>query len=263
MIQKQFALRAAEIVKHNPSLIGLTIGGSWLSAEVDKYSDLDLILVTHEKLSNNKPRIFEIAGKLGKLLSAFTGEHVGESRLLICLYDDPLLHVDIKFLTLEEFQSRVETPVILTDTDDILLNTLKTTKSKFPYPDYQWIEDRFWIWIHYALLKIGRGEYFEALDFLSYLRGTVLGPLLHIKNGHQPRGIRRVETKLPTADLDILKSTIATHDRDSILQALENIIILYKRLRSELFDQTKVSFQSATELAVMQYKSEIVSSLIP
>ncbi len=55
------------------------------------------------------------AKRLGHFLSGFTGEHVGEPRVLICLYDNPLLHVDIKFLTLEELHPRVETPVVLLD----------------------------------------------------------------------------------------------------------------------------------------------------
>ena len=39
------------------------------------------------------------AGTLGHLLHAFTGEHVGEPRLLICLFGPELLHVDLKFIT--------------------------------------------------------------------------------------------------------------------------------------------------------------------
>ena len=41
-----------------------------------------------------------LAGTLGHLLHAFTGEHVGEPRLLICLYGPELLHVDLKFMDL-------------------------------------------------------------------------------------------------------------------------------------------------------------------
>jgi hypothetical protein len=48
------------------------------------------------------------AGALGPLLSAFTGDHVGEPRLLICLYGPPLLHVDLKFVTPADLAERVE-----------------------------------------------------------------------------------------------------------------------------------------------------------
>ncbi|MER7057532.1 MULTISPECIES: hypothetical protein [unclassified Streptomyces] len=34
-------------------------------------------------------------------------------------------------------------------------------------PDLQWIEDRFWIWVHYGATKLGRGELFEVNGFLA------------------------------------------------------------------------------------------------
>lgn len=200
--------------------------------------------------------MLEYAKKLGNFLSGFTGEHVGEPRLLICLYDDPLLHVDIKFLTLEEFESRIESPVLLIDKGEKLANIIHHTEARFPYPDYQWIEDRFWTWIHYALLKIGRGEYFEAYDFMGFLRSIVFGPLLHIKNGNLPRGVRKVETALETSDFEKLKLTIPSYERQSLLQSLRDGVLLYKHLRTELFD-SKVNLQINTEEKVMRYFEEL------
>jgi hypothetical protein len=180
MIQRQFAERAKEVLITDGNVIGLAVSGSWLTNEMDEFSDLDLILVTQDKISADKDKMLGYAKCLGDLLSGFTGEHVGEPRVLICLYDNPLLHVDIKFVTLEEFHIRIETPTILLDKASRLQQALDNSRPKFPYPDYQWIEDRFWIWIHYALLKIGRGEYLEAYDFFCFLRMVVFGPLLHI-----------------------------------------------------------------------------------
>jgi hypothetical protein len=170
MIQKEFAYHIVEKIKNNPEIIGLAVGGSWITEEMDEYSDLDLTLVTITKQSDNKQKMIDFASSFGILLNAFTGEHVGEPRVLICLYDNPFLHVDIKFVTVEEFKIRVEDPVILWEKNNVLTEIIESTKSEWPKLDFQWIEDRFWTWIHYAALKIGRGEYFEALDFLSYLR---------------------------------------------------------------------------------------------
>ena len=97
MIQQQFVNKAVATIKKDDSIIGLAVGGSWLTNELDEYSDLDLTLVTKEKVSDDPAKMLKYAASFGKLLSGFTGEHVGEPRLLICLYDDPLLHVDIKF----------------------------------------------------------------------------------------------------------------------------------------------------------------------
>ena len=255
MIQAEFANRAKKILEQDDSVIGLAVAGSWLD-EMDEFSDLDLILVTKEKVSDDKHRMLDYAGRLGYLLSGFTGEHVGEPRVLICLYDNPLLHVDIKFLTLEEFRSRVETPALLLDKDGQLAEVIRNSEARFPYPDYQWIEDRFWTWVHYALLKIGRGEYLEAYDFFGFLRMVVLGPLLHIRNDNLPRGVRKVETTLSREDLQQLRQTIPDYNRQSLLESLRNAVSLYRQLRSALFDG-QVQLQNETEEKVMAYFGDI------
>jgi hypothetical protein len=133
---------------------------------------------------------------------------------------------------------------------------IEQTESKFPYPDYQWMEDRFWIWIHYALLKIGRGEYVEAFDFFGFLRTVVLGPLLHIKNDNLPRGVRKVETQLHDEDFKNLKMTIPVYERKSLLDSLRNSVSLYRQLRISLFTPG-IQLQKETEEKVMQYFKEI------
>ncbi|MGF1923251.1 MAG: nucleotidyltransferase domain-containing protein, partial [Bacteroidia bacterium] len=173
MIQFEFANKARTVLETDDNIIGLAVAGSWITNEIDEFSDLDLILVTKEKISGDKNMMLDYARRLGDFLSGFTGEHVGEPRVLICLFDNPLLHVDIKFLTLEEFHTRIETPTLLLDRNGQLQDAINNSQAKFPFPNYQWIEDRFWTWIHYALLKIGRGEYLEAYDFLGFLRMVV------------------------------------------------------------------------------------------
>jgi len=256
MIQVDFANRAKTILEPDDNAIGLAVAGSWLTNEIDEFSDLDLILVTRQKVSHNKNLMLDYAKSLGDFLSGFTGEHVGEPRVLICLYKNPLLHVDIKFLTLEEFYSRIETPVLLIDKNGQLEEAINNSQTRFPYPDYQWIEDRFWTWIHYALLKIGRGEYLEAFDFFGFLRMVVLGPLLHITNNNLPRGVRKVETELKDEDLNKLKQTIPNYNRQSLLDSLRNAVSLYRQLRTSLFDD-KVLLQKDTEHIVMMYFKDI------
>jgi predicted nucleotidyltransferase len=251
-MQQEFATKATQILEKDKNVIGLAVGGSWLTNKIDEYSDLDLILITKTKVSDDKNKMLELAEKLGDFLSGFTGEHVGEPRLLICLYDNPLLHVDIKFLTIAELDNRVETPHILFDREGQIQEVFEQSKEKFPFPDYQWIEDRFWTWVHYTLLKIGRGEYFEAFDFFGFLRMVVLGPLLHIKNGNLPRAVRKLETEIDENDFVNLKRTIPKYERQSLLDSLRNSIRLYRDLRKSLFDE-KVKLQSKTEEKVMKY----------
>lgn len=257
MKQIDFANQIVESLKLDHSVIGLAVTGSWIRNELDEYSDLDLILVTKNKISGDKNKMLEYAGSFGQLLNGFTGEHVGEPRVLICLYDNPLLHVDIKFLTLDECKQRIENPVILLDTDYQLQQIISHTEPTFPYPDYQWIEDRFWIWIHYALLKIGRGELLETVDFLAYLRTTVFGPLLHIQNKRLPRGVRKAEMQFAKEDLGKIIGTIPVYSSASLLNSVENSVLLYKELRTNLY-ASDICLQKDTEKKVMQYFQEII-----
>ncbi len=255
-IQAAFAERVKQIVQEDPSVIGLAVGGSWISNEIDEFSDLDLILVTKYKIAGNKEKMQETARLFGDLVSGFTGEHVGEPRVLICLYDNPLLHVDIKFLLPEEFTDRVEDPVILFERDEKLSRIIRSTTARWPQPDFQWIEDRFWTWVHYIALKIGRGELLEACDALSFLRMNVLSPLLQVKNNQNARGLRKVEKELNSTDLDWLTSTIATYNRDAIVKALDNCIHCYKNLRHSLFNE-KIVLQSRAEQLSIEYLKRV------
>lgn len=251
-IFESFIQRVINVIEKSPDMIGLAVAGSWISKETDAFSDLDLILVSENKISLDPNRMKTIAGQFGTLLSAFTGEHVGEPRVLICLYEEPLLHVDLKFLLPEEFYNRVEDPIVVWEREKRLNEIIDTTKSAWPYPDYQWIEDRFWVWVHYATLKIGRGELFETLDFISFLRTTVLGPLLLIKNGHQPRGVRKLETKLSATDLSAITETVATLDKPGLVAALWKCIAIYEDLQTHLFDAS-IELKSAAAKKVKDY----------
>jgi len=256
MMQKKFAGQVADIVKKDTNIIGVAAGGSFITNELDEYSDLDLILITTKKIAGNKEKMLDYARSLGDFISGFTGEHVGEPRLLICLYDNPLLHVDIKFLTLPEFYERIENPVVLFERDNLLTDVINSTKAEWPSVDYQWIEDRFWTWVHYIATKLARGEYFECLDGLGYIRAKVLAPLLQIKSKTAIRGLRKVEKKLNLPDLEDLKITVAQYNKTSIVKALDNTMSVYRMLRRKLFTHN-VQLQEQAEKRGMEYWKSI------
>jgi len=256
MFQKKFALQAVEILKSDPDVLGVAVSGSWLTADLDEFSDLDFTLVTRNPVAGNKSLMLEYAKRLGNLLNGFTGEHVGEPRLLICLFEDPLIHVDIKFLLPHEFSTRVEDPQILYDAEGLLEAALQAEPAIWPFPGYQWMEDRFWIWLHYATTKLGRGELFEALDLLTFLRSQILAPLLLIKNNKLPKGVRRVEQLVPASDLKKLQQTVATYDAAGVAQSIWNAVRLYQELRTVLYPPA-VNLQSETELRAVEYFEEI------
>lgn len=217
----------------DPRILGIAAGGSFLTNTMDAFSDLDLVVAVdpaHADAVMAERR--RIASTLGPLLSAFTGEHVGEPRLLVCLYDlPPLLHVDLKFVALPDLAARVEDPAVLWERDGLMTRALATGVARYPEPDPQWIEDRFWIWVHYGAVKIGRGELFEAIDLLSALRAIVLGPLILREAGGRAAGVRRIETTAP-ARAEALTRTVAVHDAADCRRALQACAELYRSLRS-------------------------------
>jgi predicted nucleotidyltransferase len=249
----RFLAEAVARLAADPRVVGVAGGGSLVTGNIDEFSDLDLVIVVDDEAYEGVLAARRtLAAALGTLLECFTGEHVGEPRLLICLYGPPLLHVDLKFVPLRDAHVRVEDPVILYEREARLSAALSRGAARFPEPDQAWLGERFWIWVHYGATKIGRGELFEALDFLSFLRGSVLGPLILEKVGSRPSGVRRLEVAAPTWAKE-LERTVATHDARQCLDALEAAVSLYRRLRPES------TAESATERAVMAYVADVRS----
>ena len=178
---------------------------------------------------------YKIPQGMGPLLESFTGEHVGEPRLLICLFGFPLLHVDLKFVSQEDIIERVEDPIIIWEHDSYLSKGFTEKEVFYPSPDLEWIEKRFWIWIHYIAGKIGRGEIFQSIEGLGFLRSLVLGPMVLLKSGARPQGVRRIE-EYGQAYIDKLKLTIPKYDSVSCFNSLRySIELLY-------FKDTKISY---------------------
>jgi hypothetical protein len=252
---RKFLTSAMEQLQKDPRLVGAAAGGSFLSDSMDEFSDLDLVIaVEPDQLDSVLSDRHRIAGSLGRLLAGFTGEHVGEPRLLICLYNDsPILHVDFKFVTLPDMKKRVENPCILWERDGRFTKALGEGIAEYPLPRLQWIEDRFWVWIHYATTKISRGELFEALDGLSFLRAVVLGPLMLVKSGARPTGVRKIEQLASEYSMD-LQATIAGHNTRDCFRALRACIDLYRTLRGNI---DTVAYNRAAEKAVMDYLLEM------
>ncbi len=129
---KNFLSYTSDILLKDERILGSCAGGSWITQEIDEYSDLDLVIVTSANLVKTKEEMIEIASRLGNLISAFTGEHVGEEQLLICLYENPLLHIDLKFVKLAVFNTRVENPVIIWEREKVLTKICESTSANWP-----------------------------------------------------------------------------------------------------------------------------------
>jgi len=260
-IHREFLQTSVEKLKDDKRILGVAIGGSILTNNMDEYSDLDLVVVVNRE---KYPEVLEerkkIAGRIGPLLESFTGEHVGLPQLLICLYGPPLLHVDLKFIMINEARERVEDPLIVWERDNVLTENIFQGKAKAPTVDLEWIENRFWVWVHYIATKIGRGELFDVIDGMGFLRARVFGPMIQVKAGKPPQGVRRIEED-GASYLASLNQTLSAHDRESCLSAMNAAIELYRDLRKEL-NQGKEVAPSLVELEAVKYLKEMEQKII-
>jgi hypothetical protein len=243
------------VAEADPRLLGVLLGGSAVTGTSDEFSDLDFVIVCRDHgHAAVLGEAMTIAGRLGPLLAAFTGEHVGEPRLLIALYGPPLLHVDLKFVAVQDLADRVEDGLVVWQRDGALTAAMSATAARWPHPDAQWIEDRFWIWIHYGATKLGRGELFECLDLLAFLRSVVFGPLIAVAHGVRPQGVRRIERFAPDA-VPRLSAIVATHSRESCAAALAAAVALYRELRP-----AEVVVRAEAESAAETYLVDVIRS---
>ncbi|GAC22559.1 oxalate/formate antiporter [Paraglaciecola mesophila KMM 241] len=262
-----FLKRIIRLTQQNEQFCGLSISGSASTNNLDKYSDLDLVLAVkpqhYEALARQRK---ELAASYGELLGCFTGEHVGEPKVLICLYQegDELLHVDLKFVPLSEVVQRVDNPIVLWEEDSQLSNIYQGSDGHYPIQSLQWYEDRFWVWVHYGAARIGRGELFEAFEFVSFLRQTVIAPLAKKAHGLEPNGVRRIEQKLPELANE-LKGILPSMDKaelKSCLYALADLYIHYREmlstdLASKGFDSEQVNVNQKAQTASLTYLANI------
>lgn len=258
---RAFLKRALETVPGVEGIVGLAAGGSFIAGEMDEFSDLDLVLAVEP---GAWPEILErqqaIAAELdSSFLAGFTGEHVGEPRLLVCLYGPPLLHVDLKFVSLDDVHERIEDPVILWEVEGCLSAAFARTEARYPSADPGWIEERFWIWAHYVADKIERGEIFEALDGLTFMRAVALAPLAFLGAGLEATGVRRIEDRLPAFATD-LERTVTGVDAAACAAALEAAIALYTELREAAGTRSAVEM-SQVEREVRAYVAELPARL--
>src|SRR6266498_1144295 len=174
----RYAVGRAEVV-------GMAVTGSFAAGHPDAYSDVDLrVAVEDDALESALAdrRVFADAG--GTVVAMFTGEHVGAPELAIVLYDD-LTHVDLHFQPAGRVgeMGRGLPAIVLWERDGRLTAQLPGADPEDPAAKLAWWEARMWTWCWYVQAKILRGEVYEALDGLGYLRATVLFPLLAMSRG--------------------------------------------------------------------------------
>ncbi len=222
-------------------LVGMTIKGSFALDIADEFSDLDLSFVVDDEARHDPlTRLREFARVPAAPVAAFTAEHVGVPGLLIVLYDD-LVHVDLRHVALSEFPHPEEDlPCrVLWERDSLLTERLAGVPAPQPRVDVEWLEARMWTWVWYTQTKILRGEVYEALDILQYLRSRVLFPLLAVARGQRTSGSRRAEQLVGDLQQDF-EETVAGPTRSATMKALAKTVDLYLRLADPMLEEESI-----------------------
>jgi hypothetical protein len=248
-LHRRFVDELIPRIRTDSRIVGVAAGGSLANGTPDEYSDVDLVLAVEDAdFDEVMAQRQALIASWAPVVAGFTGEHVGEPRLIITLVGPPLLHVDVKFVRIADAGARVDDLRVLWERDGRLTAALAAAPPAPPQLDLQWIEDRFWVWVHYGATKLARGELFEVVDFLAYLRATVFGPLIQHRHGRLIQGVRRVESLDPAAAAE-LRSTLCGDDPAEVAAALYACVDLYRRW-SEASGLPVVRNRTAEALAV-------------
>lgn len=232
---KKRLLAACQMGFGERDVIGMALAGSFADGKPDLYSDLDIRVVL---VNGSFERVFErreeLARDCGPLVAAFTGEHVGEPQLLITLYQD-LVHVDYLFTEIAQAAKKNEgrRTFILWQRDDQLSNALSRPYVASPVKDLTYLEARMWTWTWYIQSKVLRGELWEAVSALNFVRDTVLFRLLAMSQESRYRGARFAE-ELQGEHAEEVERTLGVLSGESLLDALRTTVRLYQGLADPL-----------------------------
>jgi predicted nucleotidyltransferase len=220
-------------------IVGMVIGGSFASGEADEYSDLDLQLVVEDtKLQQVLGQLRDVADAAGLVVAAFTAEHVGLPNMLIVLYED-LIHADFEPVPLSRLQERDAglSAFVLWERGGAVSTQLPTDAAPEDLRrEMAWFEDRMWTWSWYIQTKALRGELYESVDGLQYVRDKVLFRLLSLHRGEHASGSRRAEQRLGSW-ADRFAATVPTLSQQSALAALRGTMQLYQDLADPLLEK--------------------------
>ena len=246
---------ASAFTRTMPGVIGLVVSGSVATRTADVYSDLDLKIVTRDDMHGEaEEHVDELVDTCGVPVARFSAEHVGHPGMLIVLYDD-LIHIDFYLVRLGELSAKnggMAIWVVWAEDDDIAVALRDPADAAGV--DLAWFEARMWTWVWYTHSKVLRGELYEALDALQYLRGNVLFALLAESAGVKPYGSRRAEQHVGELG-SLFARTVPALERDTVMDALRATVELYLKLADPLLEQRGLKRdEDAREVVLIKLK---------
>jgi predicted nucleotidyltransferase len=222
----------------DPDVMAMVVTGSFATGDADELSDIDLrVYVRPDAVESVVARIPDLAAAAGRVVALFVAEHLGIPTLTIVLYDD-LVHVDFDVVAADRAAEHNDgLPAVVLWERQPISDALPGTYAPEVAAGVRWLEARIWTWSWYIQSKVLRGELYEALDGVQYVRDQVLFRLLAFHGERRPAGGRRAETVVGEHGDAFARTVPTSLDPASILAALREEIDLYRRLADPLLER--------------------------
>jgi predicted nucleotidyltransferase len=236
----RFLKSAARMLMSDDSVLGVAVGGSWLGpsatsevGDLDAYSDLDVYVVVREKSLDRSAQL-----DLAKKLAPHFLVHRRTPNYLSALYRNPILRVDLRFVTVMEMSIRWEDPEVLWERGDVITSVLSATppdplQNRSAQPDLTWLQSNFWIGLLNCTNRLCRGELLQVISDIDWMRWTIIGPLVAILHGVPCRGTRLIEFRFPEVK-SLMGGTVAGYGGSECWRALKALLESYEQLSAVL-----------------------------
>ena len=246
--QRDLLARVLDWYGPDERVLGLMLYGSLAQGEGDEYSDIDLnVLVDTAWYSMVMVEASLAVENFGRVLYTMSG---GRDELTqVYAYFDCHVKLDLDFMLpgqIGVYRERRNHRVFKDATGELaaaVAHAARLPKRFVPIPaDMPALDATFWMHCVDAASKAVRGELWRARSVVEQLRGEVLTCLAAWLDGRRPTGYRRIETRLSPELLAGWENTVARPERTSILAAVAALIICYTRLRDQVAQQLRLSF---------------------
>lgn len=230
----------------DPDVVAMVVTGSFATGEADEVSDVDLrVYVRPDEVESVVARIPDLASAGGTVVALFVAEHLSIPTLTIVLYDD-LVHVDFDVVAADRAAEHNDgLPAVVLWEREPISDALPGTYAPEVAAGVRWMEARIWTWSWYIQSKVLRGELYEALDGLQYVRDQVLFRLLAFRGERRPAGGRRAEAVVGDHGGAFARTIPRSLDRASVLAALREEVDLYRALADPLLERHGIETAAA------------------
>ncbi len=254
--QQALLQRFVEACRSDQRIIAAFLGGSFAAGEADQYSDLDIYLVTTDEAYAEffaerqafmrrlgEPVFLEDFNSFGFDMLIFTFADGVEGELALApennfghIHGGPYeVLVDKKGLLAGKVLP------LLAPTEEQQVKTLR-------YLIY-W----FWEDLSHFITGMQRGQLWLAYSYIEQTRRKCVN-LAHLRHDFtaEPSGYADVEKDLPREQLLPLQATFCPMERDSMLQAVETIVDVYRQIARPLAKEHSIEYPVDLEQVLLR-----------